>query len=618
MNIYCFKHIKKSKNKTDDSNYRWCSNKKEKAFTFIEVLLVISLIGFLYVVSMKVIQHNVEQKTALYVYYLYKNLENESQILTKKVLEDPNVILEDKDFILTETKRDNAMQKVLQNIDAKKYCELFANDINVTGKVNCEENIKNEEISVSKNITTSYDCKRDYSFTIDNDGKYNEVFNPTYNLSISQCLNNKNFESETVKCNATPTKTITNLIKNNLFNQTYTCTKTEETTDDESAEQSIAFDINVKPQMQKSLKSANNINFNFVTLSNSNIKKTGIYNLFADVTQEAICPSVSIDKNANDFIFLTQDPIKYITDKGFDNKNLDVTWYPNKNNGSFLVIAGAYQYYKGLFGSTRITPSNINVRKDEKNYKNVTTCEGRLANLRIQKRLCETFKNGQIISFRRFDNNKIDYSSTKKWEFKDYFSGQSQIYYTKWNSFFQNNPSFEIKEIEEFSLTSVDEGKVTSSIPFSSYIAHFIYTTIDKSFKNGNLGKDIFIFEHFGDKIIPVGYLANNLETPLKFNVITRDLKTLKLKKLNDKPLTFCEAMIYTGDKFSPYCECPHPTIKGKALELREGYYSWYDATNWSGELKAKRQSCENKFGCNIYPIKPSSGTPNIINKSLH
>lgn len=84
MNIYCFKHIKKSKNKTDDSNYRWCSNKKEKAFTFIEVLLVISLIGFLYVVSMKVIQHNVEQKTALYVYYLYKNLENESQILTKK------------------------------------------------------------------------------------------------------------------------------------------------------------------------------------------------------------------------------------------------------------------------------------------------------------------------------------------------------------------------------------------------------------------------------------------------------------------------------------------------------------------------------------------------------
>ena len=272
MNIYCFKHIKKSKNKTDDSNYRWCSNKKEKAFTFIEVLLVISLIGFLYVVSMKVIQHNVEQKTALYVYYLYKNLENESQILTKKVLEDPNVILEDKD-LLTETKRDNAMQKVLQNIDAKKYCELFANDINVTGKVNCEENIKNEEISVSKNITTSYDCKRGYSFTIDNDGKYNEVFNPTYNLSISQCLNNKNFESETVKCNATPTKTITNLIKNNLFNQTYTCTKTEETTDDESAEQSIAFDINVKPQMQKSLKSANNINFNFVTLSNSNIKK---------------------------------------------------------------------------------------------------------------------------------------------------------------------------------------------------------------------------------------------------------------------------------------------------------------------------------------------------------
>ena len=77
---------------------------------------------------------------------------------------------------------------------------------------------------------------------------------------------------------------------------------------------------------------------------------------------------------------------------------------------------------------------------------------------------------------------------------------------------------------------------------------------------------------------------------------------------MEKRPLTFCEAMLYTGDKFSPYCECPHPTIKGKTLELRDGYYNWYDATNFKGTMKAKRDACDNKFGCIISPVKPRSG----------
>ena len=48
------------------------------------------LISFLYIVTTKVIQHNLEKKVPMYVYYLYKNLENESKLLTKKLLDQTN------------------------------------------------------------------------------------------------------------------------------------------------------------------------------------------------------------------------------------------------------------------------------------------------------------------------------------------------------------------------------------------------------------------------------------------------------------------------------------------------------------------------------------------------
>ena len=39
---------------------------------------------------------------------------------------------------------------------------------------------------------------------------------------------------------------------------------------------------------------------------------------------------------------------------------------------------------------------------------------------------------------------------------------------------------------------------------------------------------------------------------------------------------------------------------------LRDGYYNWYDPTNWNADLKAKRDACDNKFGCTLIPVKPS------------
>ena len=56
---------------------------KKTGFTFVEVILVMALVSFLYIVTMKVIQHNLDQKVPVYVYNLYKNLDNESKLLTK-------------------------------------------------------------------------------------------------------------------------------------------------------------------------------------------------------------------------------------------------------------------------------------------------------------------------------------------------------------------------------------------------------------------------------------------------------------------------------------------------------------------------------------------------------
>ena len=57
-------------------------NKRKRAFTFVEVIIVMAIISFLYVVATKVIKHNIEAKTPTYVYYLYKNLQDYNKILT--------------------------------------------------------------------------------------------------------------------------------------------------------------------------------------------------------------------------------------------------------------------------------------------------------------------------------------------------------------------------------------------------------------------------------------------------------------------------------------------------------------------------------------------------------
>ena len=123
------------------SNINKLNIKRKKAFTFVEVILVMALISVLYIVTTKVIQHNLEKKVPTYVYYLYKNLNNETKLLTKKLLENANKEGLSSGTNSEETNGANnntskkTIEEVLKNLDAKSYCEAFAEDTNLVGHI---------------------------------------------------------------------------------------------------------------------------------------------------------------------------------------------------------------------------------------------------------------------------------------------------------------------------------------------------------------------------------------------------------------------------------------------------------------------------------------------------
>ena len=605
-------------------------NQQKKAFTFVEIILVMALISILYVVTTKVIQHNLEKKVPTYVYYLYKNLDNETKLLTKKLLENANKEGSSSGTNSEETNGANnntskkTIEEVLKNLDAKSYCEAFAEDTNLVGHIDCENSVKNELNGESKDKTISYNCTRTYSFNVNDDGSYYEVLNPTYNSTLNQCINNTNFDDNVINCNANPTIAINDLLKNNTDeNYTYTCTKSEEVEEDgndDNTQSNNIFDVNTKPNLQNALKTTNNIHLNFMTLTSPKPKK--IYNLLVNINQDAICPKILRSK------FKTSPLIQCTI--GFSSYNLSGNLY-----GSNSTI----QYKREPYSFYCLKSTGFLKVSDEVSSVSEASLMGMIKNIPTMTDNCVGYiqHSKEMSEFKQI--NFIDYKDKKVWypgvsgsycssttdnKTKEYcaidppetpgvaflyinvslnndtiLDNESQnfahqIYYNKWNNFFNNNPNFPKLTKAAISSLNVNEGCIESDEikPESSgsegYLSHFIYTSIDTPFSKGKMNKDIFVFEHFKDKIIPVGYLANNKNTPLKFDVITRDPVTYKIKKVNNKPLTYCEAMEYTGEKFSKYCNC-----KDKDEKVITQYEEMKDS------------SCKNAFGCIIRPVKP-------------
>lgn len=559
---------------------------KKKAFTYVEVIMVMVLISFLWVLATKVIKHNNNSKVPLYVYFLYKNLDKESKFITQK---------------LSKENDGKKIEDVLKTIDAKQYCEVISKDLNLIGKIDCETSAENKILAKQEKNSINYTCTRDYIYKIDNNGDYSEIKRPT--SSELECVKNEIYEN-ILTCKTQPSIKIPDLaVSNNDKLQNYACIK------DETPEEFEEIDVFEKPQnILSTLKTANNMHFYFVSLE----KQNGVrYNLYANITQDAICPIPPQALISN--VSYTPNQENYYCK--YENKEEYKNYYCNCQYVSQNFTLNTSSPYKGsmvvssktiiinrntnLAGAYNIVDKSKDIALD--NVSNVQNCQKYIE-------YAQKYSNSET-----YNTNSIK-NAFKSLYIKRFYTGASSAYYPgnyyyyiggvlnlivenenmfkeyykKWTNFFNNNSTVVKKKIDAMTNLNINEGLVEKPAINREISNNLIYVSIDTPFEKGEMDKNIFIFEQFGEKIIPVGYLANNANSPLKFDVLTRDINTFKIQKLNNKPLTYCEAMKYTGEKFSQYCGCK-------------------DENNNNITQYTQNPSCDNKLGCIIIPVRPSS-----------
>ena len=381
--------------------------------------------------------------------------------------------------------------------------------------------------------------------------------------------------------------------------------------------------------------STNNINFHILTTKTDTIPGTVRLNRKYNYTlskyfQEAICPNTCNNNAIYYFPKLTSSNCKNYIWSGCkvtqSNFQVGSGYYRVGNSG----IKTKDNVYGWSFDNWSKKTSNLN------NAICSSTCENRLRNYYGQKLLynnASAIKTTKKLSrYQMHGNQKASRGtfSTVSGYYNKLWTDATKNYFTKWETYFKNigydpitNKGIRFTRAE-LSGSNIDEGKYeennyTTTFKYpqnlttgSKYLNHIIYVSINTPFSKGENGKNIFAFEQFGDKIIPVGFLANDVNSPLKFDVITRNPETFKIEKVNyyngteKRPLTFCEAMSYTGEEFSQYCGCrwfgsgvlvTAPNQKGNPTYYRE------DGGGYPERIKL----CNNNFGCIIRPVKPSS-----------
>lgn len=554
-------------------------NRKSKAFTLAEIILVMVLIAFLWTCVVRVLNRNMENKVKVYLYNIYNELQYAGKAVNKKLYLNKNENIND----------------ILLKTNAINYCDAFVSNTNTYNAVDCvlgtsEFMVKKE---VKPNILNTYTCTRTYRYNVDKNGSVNETYEPTsseYLRDISPYSGNyQNLLTESAKTG----------------NKYYSCSK--ETTylpKDEDQDQDEAGEFKLEQRLtNQAFVSSNNVSFYFITtkslIDNSYLEKD-VYNYSANVYQDAICDAASTgsDSSSNSY------------------KNLFIfnTYNAAKN------IYGGGNINKVKFGSAN--SSNVGIFQAQQGVKSCgdswATIQTKIPNLYSQDR-CKTFfnlynnysdKKCCVFAFDNKGDSIGNYNKLGCWNSvcqatitcvqmpstnNDPNATDSSSFYTKWKNYFKTYFSNNIFYKSGVNLINVNEGtenkppKQNSGTSGITYPNHFIYVAIDNSFKYGTYGKDVFAFEHFGSKIIPVGVLAYKEDSPLKFNVITRDLITKKLERLNKEPVNFCEAMKYTGEKFSQYCECKDES--GKIV------------TQYNDNVRAE---CLKGFGCLLRPVNPS------------
>lgn len=578
VNIFNFKNsILNTKQGKSSKIY----TKEKSAFTYIEMVIVMILISIVFVVSIRVVNHNIAKKIPLYVYNLYNELESYSYMLTNKLQEEND-----------NTKK---IEDILNSLNSQEYCNEFAQDLNTISSNKCEFN---SNISSGTTPKETINCTRDYSLDFDMDANIIEKFTPQYVSTLPDCMQIK----ENSVCQYNPKTRIDILAINNTASPyAYSCVKT--TSGNSNHINNIEFP---KPSSGFSIiKLSNNINLSFLDIN----KAESTFNFNVKASQVTLnrafgplafnnCKSSNTDyscKIEGNITGVSTEKLNLLFYKNSNNKIQKEVKLPVSWNVMDLEAASAIanKSNKLIFNNpeaalaiedAKLCGLNKNCQKE--NYTRTYS--------ETDKKIIETYKlhyddYGITVDFER------SYSATGSQPFFPAFKFYENI--SKINDMFKTFTYHYNNSVKDYGFY------ILENKPFYSYInqenynedtinnykrTHIIYASIDIPFSEGEMNKNIFMFEQFGNKIIPIGYLANSLNTPLKFDVITRHPQTHKIKKINEEPLTYCEAMKYTGEEFSEYCGCKE----------NNQVVTKYMTPN---------SQCKNIFGCKIKAVKPST-----------
>lgn len=524
--------------------------RKIKGFSLLEVIIVLVIISIILISIFGVFKYVLNNKVAYYVYNFYNELQYINKAIEKNLRKD------------NEAYKDQLFTVILKEIDAKKYCSAIVESVNTIDKVDCNNSSSNITLQDKLNKDVEYNCSRIWYIKIDEDGS---VAGLTPDEQYPNCSDITSL-ADALTCNATPTSIISDsAINNTTYTYTYVCNK-ENNLEEDNTNPLTSFNVDTKPNVEGSIKTANNINLEFLSFDNSQTLNVN-YNLNAELYQDHICPAF----DAHDY------------NCGYSNERWYSPYYTpaagGGNGNHFIKYLSATVsksnnqcQYKGLGAQFKFILRYGSSIKDYTGYYSkdgairsypriISSCVDRLTAAKVRKDTTElaspeylTQKYYEI----RSDNNKGNYTLSS-WH-KIYYSYSEAVkqyynkYYTKWNNFFTNYGAAK-QEIAAINGGIYSEGSVQAEISGEVNTKHFIYAAIDKDFSKAEMNKDIFVFEQYGDKIIPVGYLANNNNSPLKFNVYTRDSQDHHVSKVAGN-LTYCDAMSYVGGKVSEYCGC--------------------------------------------------------------
>lgn len=541
--------------------------KTKKGFTLIEITIVLIIISLILISMFKVFRYVTDKKVPYYVYNLY----NELQFINKSV---------DVDI--------DKLGKSLESLEPEEHCSLLYNRLNNIGSSNCS-NVKTKQLnSSSDNIVYKYDCTRTINLSVNENGGMSSDKDPDIKKAKddgtewSSC---SSYDSLYLQGRRQCTFNVQNVdpglkspFTNKEDNAAYSCAYKGKTGGDATIYDTVKLeDEKTLLSLNESFRSSNNIGFAFLTTYIDPPKfEKDEYKFKANITRCEICPD-------NDAISSSTKTV------GINNYNMGNYFYlsakvqgssgqtyaghlkskNNKNDDLGTVLNSLYSQYaygaRGICGKT-VSTSTLNGQFPTLGNKDCGSWmakyeqyESNIANmLKHKEEKCWIWHNqnnttGITCSQRQYARSTCIQNATRL---------ESLIKeYDKWSKYFKNNGISTRANEAKYKKTGFLEGTYTSdpareiSNSNKRYLNHFIYVAIDKDFDKATINQNLFVFEQYGDKIIPVGYLANDKNSPLKFNVYTRDSQHHHVSKVAGN-LTYCEAMSYVGGKVSEYCGC--------------------------------------------------------------